>query len=72
MAKLTKTQKANIKMVVIYYADAGIELEANGMTPKYDAHMWMYVNYADELGLDVADFERDSANRYWARTTAPA
>jgi hypothetical protein len=72
MAKLTKNQKSTIRMIAIYYADAGKELEANGVTPKYDAHMWMYVTYCDELGVDVADYERNAANRYWARTTAAA
>ena len=72
MAKLTKKQKSAIKMVAIYYADAGKELELNGVTPKYDAHMWTYVFYCDQLGLDVASYERDAANRYWARTTAAA
>ena len=72
MAKLTRNQKSLIRMVALYYANASKELETNGVTPKYDAHMWMYVYHCNELGLDVASHERDAANRYWARTTAAA
>ena len=72
MAKLTKNQKSLIRMVALYYANAGEELHINGVTPKYDAHMWMYVYHCDELGLDVASHERDAAQRYLARTTVAA
>lgn len=72
MAKLTKNQKSLIRMVALYYANAGEELHKNGVTPMYDAHMWMYVYHCEQLGVDVADYERDAANRYWARTTAAA
>ena len=72
MAKLTKNQKRLISLVKMFYADALKELEVNGVTPVYDAHIWMYVHYSDELGLDVASHNRDAANRYWARTTAAA
>jgi hypothetical protein len=72
MAKLTKKQKNLIKVIKYYHAEATKELEVHGVTPKYDAHMWMVVFHSDEIGCDVASFERDAADRYWARTTAAA
>lgn len=72
MAKLTKKQKNLISIVKMYYADALKELEVNGVTPIYDAHMWMYVSHCEQLGLDVASHERDAAQRYWERTTVAA
>ena len=72
MAKLTKNQKSLIRMVAVYYGNAVQELEANGITPRYDAYMWMYVYHCEELGMDVASYERDAADRYWARATAAA
>ena len=65
MAKLTEDQKNYIEMVAIYYAMASRELEANGVTAKYDGHVWMYVRYREKLGLDVAPHEREAADRYW-------
>jgi hypothetical protein len=65
MAKLTKRQKSSIEMVAIYYSMAREELKKNGVTKKYDAHVWMYVCSRDELGLEVAEHERRAADRYW-------
>jgi hypothetical protein len=65
MAKLTKKQKLSIEMVAIYYSFASEELKKNGLTKKYDEHVWMYVCSRDELGLEVAEHERGAANRYW-------
>ena len=64
MAKLTKVQKNYIEMVAIYYAMAGKELEANGVTAEYDSHIWMYVLNRERLGLDVAPHERKAADRH--------
>jgi hypothetical protein len=64
MAKLTKVQKNYIEMVAIYYAMAGKELEANGVTAEYDSHVWMYVLHRERLGLDVAPHERVAADRH--------
>ena len=65
MAKLTKKQKRSVEMVAIYYSFALEELKKNGVTKKYDEHVWMYVCNRDELGLEVAEHERRAADRYW-------
>ena len=65
MAKLTKKQKLSIEMVAIYYLMAQEELKKNGVTKKYDEHVWMYVCSREELGLEVAEHERRAADRYW-------
>jgi len=65
MAKLTKKQKTSIEMVAIYYSFAREELKKNGVTKKYDEHVWMYVCSRDDLGLEVAEHERCAADRYW-------
>ena len=72
MAKLTENQKNYIEMVAIYYAMASKELEANGVTAEYDAHVWMYVRHRERLGLDVAPHERVAADRHWEKTQEAA
>lgn len=65
MARLTKKQKRAIEMVAIYYSFALEELKKNGVTKKYDEHVWMYVCNREKLGLEIAEHERRAADRYW-------
>ena len=67
MAKLTKKQANTVEVIAIYYSMAVMELDANGVTDKYDGHMWMYVKYCDELGLEVSRLQRLAANRFWEK-----
>ena len=68
MAKLTKKQVNHIEMIKIYYSMAITELDANGVTDKYDEHTWMYVWHRDQIGLDVAPHQREAADRHWEKT----
>jgi hypothetical protein len=72
MAKLTKKQVSAIEMIAIYYSMAVMELDTNGVTEKYDEHVWMYVFHRDQLGLEVSAYQRATADRYWAATKAAA
>lgn len=72
MAKLTKKQANAIEMIAIYYSMAVTELYTNGVTEKYDEHVWMYVYHRDQLGLKVSAYQRAAADRYWATTKAAA
>ena len=72
MANLTKAQKGDIEMIVIFYKQASLELHKNGRTDEYDRQMWMYVYHCDRLGLDVAPHERRAADRHWQARVAAA
>lgn len=72
MAKLTKKQANAVEMIAIYYSMAIMELDANGVTDKYDEHMWIYVQYRDQLGLEVSRLQRLAANRFLEKTQQAA
>lgn len=72
MAKLTKKQANAVEMIAIYYSMAITELETNGVTDKYDEHMWAYAHYRAQLGLDVSRLQRLAADRFWEKKQAAA
>ena len=64
MAKLTKAQKRAIEMLAIYTQDSTIELDTNGCTEKFYRQCWMCVEYRNELGLEIPEYQRNAADRY--------
>jgi hypothetical protein len=60
MKKLTKAQQNSVRLYAMANKDAWL---AEYNTAKYDDAVFLKVIFADELGIDVLDHEREIYNK---------